>query len=518
MNHRASIVAAMDKTLRPGHGHAFLALALAGALAACAAPVPPAPAEAIVDVPTAWSANAASVPDGATRLASWWSRFDDPLLTDLIGQALRANTSVTGAQAALRQARAMRDVTAAGLLPTLDGSASAQRARTGNGAAGNTFRAGLDASWELDVFGANRSALDASEAAAQASAASLGDVQVSVAAEVALDYIALRSAQARLAIARQQPGQPARDRADHAVAAAGRPVVVARGRAGARRGRTDQRAVAVAADQHRAERARARGADRPAAGGLVRGAGADAPVPQAADDLALTIPAETLRQRPDVRAAEHQVSAALARVAAGRCGALAELSPQRVARSGLGDAGRIDLGSSVVERAAGQRVVAAVRRRRRARPGARTAGRAGPGRLGLPRGGADGPQGCRGRAGGAARRPRTPGRICRRRPKRPATPRCWRASASAAGWSISRPCSTPSAASFCTQDSVASAQRRRQRRPRAPVQGTRRRLACRHRRRDGSPCAARRAGTSIMSAHGRSKALIPERAARTGVQ
>ena len=165
MSRHASIVAAMDKTLRPGHGHAFLALALAGALVACAAPVPPPPAEAAVDVPAAWSADAAAAPDGATRLASWWSRFDDPLLTDLIGQALRANTSVTGAQAALRQARATRDVTAAGLLPTLDGSASAQRSRTGNGAAGNTFRAGLDASWEPDVFGGNRSALDASEAA-----------------------------------------------------------------------------------------------------------------------------------------------------------------------------------------------------------------------------------------------------------------------------------------------------------------------------------------------------------------
>ena len=67
--------------------------------------------------------------------------------------------------------------------------------------ASSSYRAGLDASWEPDVFGANRSALQAAEAGARASAASLGDVQVSIAAEVALAYITLRGTQARLAIA-----------------------------------------------------------------------------------------------------------------------------------------------------------------------------------------------------------------------------------------------------------------------------------------------------------------------------
>ena len=65
----------------------------------------------------------------------------------------------------------------------------------------NRFKVGLDASWELDFFGVNRSALAASDATVQASAASLGDVQVSIAAEVALSTIALRGAQALLAIA-----------------------------------------------------------------------------------------------------------------------------------------------------------------------------------------------------------------------------------------------------------------------------------------------------------------------------
>jgi len=315
MSRHASIVAAMDKTLRPGHGHAFLALALAGALFGCAAPVPPAPAEAAVDVPAAWSADGAAAPGGATRLASWWSRFDDPLLTDLIGQALRANTSVTGAQAALRQARATRDVTAAGLLPTLDGSASAQRARTGNGAAANTFRAGLDASWEPDVFGANRSALDASEASTQASAASLGDIQVSVAAEVALDYIALRSAQARLASARQnlatqlETAQIAQWRLQAGLLSS---LEAEQSRAAAEQTSAQLPLLQTSIEQNAHALAVLTG-QPPVA--LSAALAPMQPVPQAADDLALAIPAETLRQRPDVRAAEHQVSAALARVA-----------------------------------------------------------------------------------------------------------------------------------------------------------------------------------------------------------
>ena len=172
-------------------------------------------------------------------------------------------------QAALRQARALRDVAAAALVPTVGSSASAQRSTAGGKSTGNSFQAGLDASWELDIFGANRSALAASEATAQASAASLGDVQVSIAAEVALDYIALRGAQARLAIAsdnlasqqetlqitqwRLQAGLVTSLEAEQARAAA----------------EQTARPGAGLADQHRADPPCAGGADRPAAGGLV---------------------------------------------------------------------------------------------------------------------------------------------------------------------------------------------------------------------------------------------------------
>ena len=161
-------------------------------LAGCASSAPRPAAAPVIEVPAGWAADPAADPAAgnptATSLAQWWLRFDDPLLASLVGQARQANTSVTGAQAALRQARALRDVAAAGLLPAVGSSASAQRSMSGGltSNANNVSRAGLDASWEVDVFGANRSALDASDATARASAASLGDVQVSIAAEVAL--------------------------------------------------------------------------------------------------------------------------------------------------------------------------------------------------------------------------------------------------------------------------------------------------------------------------------------------
>jgi NodT family efflux transporter outer membrane factor (OMF) lipoprotein len=283
-------------------------------LCGCASVAPQGAAAVAIDVPAAWSAAGVATMTGASSLAKWWLRFDDPLLGSLVAQALQANTSVRSAQAALQQARALRDVSAARLFPALGSSASAQRSTSGDERATHSFKAGLDASWELDVFGANRSSLDSSDAAVQASAASLGDVQVSIAAEVALAYITLRSAQARLAIAddnlasqletlqitqwRMQAGLVTSLEAEQA-------------RAAAEQTRAQLPALQTSIEQTRHALAVLTG-QPPAALSAVLAAAS--PVPQAADDLALSIPAETLRQRPDVRAAEHQVTAAMARV------------------------------------------------------------------------------------------------------------------------------------------------------------------------------------------------------------
>jgi multidrug efflux system outer membrane protein len=267
-----------------------------------------------VDVPAAWSATDAVAAADATSLAQWWQRFDDPLLGTLVNQALRANTSVNTAQAALKQAGALRDVAAASLWPTVVASASAQHTTTGGHSNGNSFQAGADGRWVPDIFGANHSALRAAEATVEASSASLGDIQVLVAAEVGLSYITLRSAQTRLTIAsenlaieeetlqiaqwREQAGLGSSLEAEQA------------------RGQTEQtRALlpALRTNIGQASHALAVLTGQPPAA-LSTLLAAVRPVPTADDDVALSIPAETLRQRPDVRAAERQMAAALARV------------------------------------------------------------------------------------------------------------------------------------------------------------------------------------------------------------
>ena len=168
-------------------GHAVLLMAVSG----CASWLPSVPTSApalpVIDVPSGWSAadaaGAGARGVSGDALAAWWQRFDDPLMADLVGRALLSNTTVASAQAALRQARALRDVAAAALRPTLGASASAQRGTAGGDSAGNRFQLGLDAQWVPDVFGARRDALDAGDAVVAASAASLGDAQVQVAAE-----------------------------------------------------------------------------------------------------------------------------------------------------------------------------------------------------------------------------------------------------------------------------------------------------------------------------------------------
>ena len=286
-------------------------------LVACASGVPPAPPSLEVAVPSAWSSAAANISanPSATALAQWWQGFGDPQLTDFVQQALQAHTSVRAAQAALQQARAQLDVQNAGLAPRVGASASAQRSKAGGASTGNSFQAGLDASWEPDVWGGQRSAIAASEADAQAAQANLGAVQVSLAAEVAINYITLRSLQERLAIARsnlanqQETLQISQWRLQAGLVTS---LVTEQARAATAQTAAQIPALQASLSQSRHALALLTGQPPAALDSALLSA---RPVPQPADTLALAIPAETLRQRPDVRAAEQRVSAAWARVA-----------------------------------------------------------------------------------------------------------------------------------------------------------------------------------------------------------
>jgi NodT family efflux transporter outer membrane factor (OMF) lipoprotein len=298
-----------------------LTVAFALVLGGCSAWSPGAPQGPALAIPAAWSA--AALPGGAATantataspLAQWWQRFNDPLLSTLVTQALQANTTVRSAQAALLQSRALRDAKSANLVPVVNTSASAQRSTSGGNEASNNWRAGFDASWEPDVFGSMRNALSATEADASAAETNLAAVQVSIAAEVAVTYIELRGLQARLALARnnlasQTETQQITDWRVQAGLASALDLEQAR----AASAQTSAQIPALESSMAQAQHSLAVLTGQ-APGALQATLAAAPSLPQAPGDLALRIPAETLRQRPDVRAAEHRISAALARVA-----------------------------------------------------------------------------------------------------------------------------------------------------------------------------------------------------------
>ena len=178
-------------------------LVLAGCVTVGADYTPPG-----VSLPTTWSAEMKGgliVEDLDKQLTSWWLILDDSVLTSLIEQAVASNLDLKGARARVREARALRGISRADRFPTIDASGTAKLSRssedTGNGAERKLYTAGFDATWELDLFGGKQRAIESAEAKLQASEEDLRDVLVSLLAEVALNYVEVRSFQTRLSVA-----------------------------------------------------------------------------------------------------------------------------------------------------------------------------------------------------------------------------------------------------------------------------------------------------------------------------
>ncbi len=255
-----------------------------------------------------------ATPPANTAPTAWWQDFYDPLLSDLIQQALQANPNISSAQAALRQARALRDVKLANTRPQVTVSGSVQRSTSENTSPSISFGSGLDASWELDVFGAQQSAVANSEADLAAATANLRDVQLSMTAEVALAYIQLRGLQSQRALAQNNLASQAETlqltqwRAQAGLVTA---LEVAQAQTAVSQTAaqipalqnslaTTRHSLAVLTGKHPTE--------------LDQVLATAAPIPLVADAVAEVIPANSLRQRADVRAAEARVTAALAAV------------------------------------------------------------------------------------------------------------------------------------------------------------------------------------------------------------
>lgn len=261
-------------------------------------------------------------------LASWWTTLNDPTLTNLIERAVRGNLDLKKAQARVREARARRGISQADLFPTLNATASATRGRNsqaaGRGDTQDMYATGFDATWELDVFGGVRRSVEAATADLQASAEDLRNVLVSLLAEVALNYIEARAFQARLAVSEANLQAQTETQALAAVRLeAGLTTALDVEQATYNLESTRAQIPTLQAGLEEAKNRVAVLLGEPP-GRVDAELAARQPIPVAPLEVAVGVPADVLRRRPDVSQAERKLAAQTAQIGV----ATAELYPK----------------------------------------------------------------------------------------------------------------------------------------------------------------------------------------------
>ncbi|MRW84551.1 efflux transporter outer membrane subunit [Pseudoduganella sp. FT26W] len=206
----------MDKTIRLASAGLLALTALAGCATGPAYQRPDAPLAAAYHSAGTLAERQATLP--APALDAWWDGFDDPALQRIVTRVLAQNLDLAAAMARVDQARAAARMADARLLPEGGASASvAHQRQSVNSPIGkiassfpgynreqSIYDAGLGASWELDVAGGLRNGAQAASAEAQAAEADRLGVRVSVTAEAADAYFRVRGAQRRIALAQEQ--------------------------------------------------------------------------------------------------------------------------------------------------------------------------------------------------------------------------------------------------------------------------------------------------------------------------
>lgn len=267
--------------------------------------------------------------------AAWWQQFDDPTLNRLVQRSLQDNRELRVAFSRLRAARAIRDDVANDRLPTVTSRASGEFGKAQQPPTSEQrirqerYDLGLDMAWELDLFGRIQRQLEASEAQIEVAEADYYQLQVSLIAELVDAYGSLRGAQLREHIARenlknQQDSRAITEQLRDAGVGSELDVL-----------RSEARLAATAASlpQLQAEQVRARNRIATLLGQRPEQLEVDLsarPLPAIAKALPIGDPAELLRRRPDVQAAERQLAAATAQIGV----ATADLFP-RVSLSGF---------------------------------------------------------------------------------------------------------------------------------------------------------------------------------------
>jgi NodT family efflux transporter outer membrane factor (OMF) lipoprotein len=300
-------------------------------LSACAAgPDYRVPQGAALGIPVTYS-QGDNAPVADADLANWWTRLNDPALSGLVDTAIANNLDIVQAQARLRQARESLRQANASFLPQVTGSATGGRNYSSQDAGGrldssgnpigggssnwsSSYSARANASWQIDLFGELSRTAEAARADLAASGYDLANVRMTIISELATNYIQARLAQEQLRIARESQ-KVQKDNFD---------IASWRLQAGLVSSLDEQQARAQLAQTNATIpqiQASLKGSlnriavlTGQAPGDATRALETPAPIPVATTAIATGIPADTLRQRPDVRSAERALAAATARI------------------------------------------------------------------------------------------------------------------------------------------------------------------------------------------------------------
>ena len=255
--------------------------------------------------------------DDDKALSKWWTHLDDPLLTRLIDAAVANNRDFKKAESRVKEARYRRQISRADLVPSLSTSGSASRRYNGKTEdTQNSFQVGLDSSWELDLFGGTRRKIEASQAEYEASREDLRSVLVSLTAEVAINYVQLRTFQKRLVWAENnlQLQAEALDLTQLKFKTGlGQGLDVDRAAYNLASTRAQIPSLQSGMDEIRNRLAVLLG-EWP--GEITDILSAPAPIPASELEIAVGIPADLLRRRPDIRRAERVLAAQTAQIGA----------------------------------------------------------------------------------------------------------------------------------------------------------------------------------------------------------
>lgn len=335
----------------------LVVLILVMSLSACA--VGPDYVKPKSDSPNSWNAEMKNGlqddPVPPETLAKWWQTLNDPILTRLMAEMVTGNLDLQSARARVKEARARRGISRAGLMPVINGNAGQQTVRSkrldtykqtfdprdlgfdeatltalglepfeweidpneannGGDRTSESYTAGFDAAWEIDIFGGTRRAVEAANADLLASYEEFNSVLVSLLAETALNYIEVRTLQKRIDVAK----------ANAKVQGETYQITQSRFRAGL----ADQMEIKGAQAALSGTRAQMpilkakldAGMNRLSVllgkppGKLHYILAPKAPIPVTPKEIAVGVPADALRRRPDVRQAERTLAAQTARI------------------------------------------------------------------------------------------------------------------------------------------------------------------------------------------------------------